>query len=361
MILNLSNLIRPINANNPCGKDIRLETTAHLYYQIKDARTAARNIERQALQGIAHENSANWSIVQEQAISILERQSKDLEVAVWLTEALLRKYSFAGLKEGLQLLKSLIQNFWNDLFPLPDEDGISTRLASLISLNGEENSGTLIVPIAMTPLTQGNTIGPFALWQYQQASELLKITDPDKQAQRVASGAITLDYFMKAIAETSATFIESILQDLESCVSEYKTIICLLEEKYDYHAIPCSRIIAELNACIDCLKFTTKNKLISSPILEFKNNNFIASANNNFEDDTSLLNNHEPLNRHNALTALADIANFFRLSEPHSPIPYLLERTIQWSEMSLPQLLKHLVIDEQARRHISNLTGINID
>lgn len=362
-ILNFSNLLTPISVNNQCGKDIRLDTTATVYYQIKDARTVARNIERQALQGVAHEKKANWSVVQEQAISILNQQSKDLEIAVWLTEALLREYSFAGLKEGFQLIKSLIENFRDDLFPLPDEDGIFTRLASLISLNGEENIGTLIVPIAITPLTQGNTVGPFALWQYQQAMELLKISDPDKRIQRIANGAITLDDFMKATAETSTTFIETTLQDLKSCISEYKAINCLLEEKYEYHAPPCSRIIAELNACIDCLESTTKNIFKNNnPSLELKaDNNFTTSASNNFKNNSSLSNNHAEFNRHNALTALVDIANFFRRSEPHSPIPYMLERIVQWGEMSLPQLLKILIIDEQARGHVSNLTGINID
>ncbi|MCV5979182.1 type VI secretion system ImpA family N-terminal domain-containing protein, partial [Escherichia coli] len=67
---------------------------------------------------------------------ILTNQSKDLEFVAWLIEALTRLYGFRGMGVGYKLATSLIENFWDDLYPMPDEDGIETRISAIIGLNG---------------------------------------------------------------------------------------------------------------------------------------------------------------------------------------------------------------------------------
>ena len=66
-----------------------------MYYKIKDARNTARDAERKGL--FADEDDAasrtarpDWDPVYSLGCQILAEKSKDLEIAAWLTEALVQ-------------------------------------------------------------------------------------------------------------------------------------------------------------------------------------------------------------------------------------------------------------------------------
>src|SRR5206468_5842988 len=65
--------------------------------------------------------------------------------------------------------------------------------------------------------------------------------------------------------------------------------------------------------------------------------------------------------REAALDRLREVADFFRRTEPHSPVPYLIQRAINWSRMSFEQLLVELVKDENSRLDINSTLGIRAD
>jgi len=58
---------------------------------------------------------------------------------------------------------------------------------------------------------------------------------------------------------------------------------------------------------------------------------------------------------------LLEVAKFFRQTEPHSPLPYLLERVVRWGKMPLPLLLRELIQDDQSWSNLCNLTGIEVE
>ena len=62
--------------------------------------------------------------------------------------------------------------------------------------------------------------------------------------------------------------------------------------------------------------------------------------------------------REDALAAVTKIAEFFRKSEPHSPIPFLLDRAVRWGRMPLPALLNELIPDSSALSTFDQLTGV---
>jgi type VI secretion system protein ImpA len=365
--LDFTALLAPISADQPTGSDLRQEDfSASLYHKIKDARIAARAIERQQIQGADVALKPDWHSVYTFCLQALTTKTKDVEIVAWLIEALLREQGFAGLRDGFRLARELILLYWDNLFPQPDEEeGLLARLAPLVGLNGAETEGTLITPIALAPLTEGRSGGPFALWQYQQALTTLKIVDAEKRAQRqAAAGAITLEMIAAAVAESSADFFVAQLAQLEDCVAEFQALTQLLTEKAGVDAPPSSRILAQLNACIDCLKVIARENM---------QNNFSAASPAQQENSATepvgtpidnLQQTHKTthfLTREQALHSLLQAADFFRRTEPHSPLPYILERAVRWGKMPLPQLLKEIIKDEQALDHIFNLTGIKTD
>ncbi len=139
MINNSEILLKAISKKAPTGEDLRLsERDKNLYLTLRDSRQRARSIERQINQGIEPGGSPDWSCVYEQAILLLSTKSKDIEISAWLCEALIKLHGFAGLKEGFNLIKYYIENYWEHLYPMPDDEGLYNRISALAGLNGND-------------------------------------------------------------------------------------------------------------------------------------------------------------------------------------------------------------------------------
>ena len=89
---------------------------------MKDARFAASDAERNIERGFAEESDAQsaeeasrkgWELIAGRGPELIAKTAKDLEVASWLTEALLRRHQLAGLRDGLKLLDGLIERYWD--------------------------------------------------------------------------------------------------------------------------------------------------------------------------------------------------------------------------------------------------------
>ena len=91
-ILDFEKLLAPIEGENPAGSDLRVDSSpTSVYYQLKDARSAARAAERSSEMDEEQASIAEpWHTILELAPEVLSTQAKDLEVAAWLSEALLR-------------------------------------------------------------------------------------------------------------------------------------------------------------------------------------------------------------------------------------------------------------------------------
>jgi type VI secretion system protein ImpA len=65
-----------------------------------------------------------------------------------------------------------------------------------------------------------------------------------------------------------------------------------------------------------------------------------------------------PRDRADALRRLASVADFFRRTEPHSPVSYLVQRAARWGEMPLDEWLKEVVSDTAVLGHIRETLGL---
>ncbi|MCG8311948.1 MAG: type VI secretion system protein TssA, partial [Pseudomonadales bacterium] len=55
------------------------------------------------------------------------------------------------------------------------------------------------------------------------------------------------------------------------------------------------------------------------------------------------------------------IAEFFKKTEPHSPVSYAIEKTVRWGRMSLHELMNELLLDSQAKENYEMLTGVKLE
>ena len=117
-------LVQPIAGKSPTGMDLRESTKINSYAQLQGVIKDDRRYQDKAGQEGA---PANWADVKQRAWHILESESKDLEVAVWLVRALVKTGGIDGLRDGLELLCGLHGQFAESLFP-SDADMRRSRL-----------------------------------------------------------------------------------------------------------------------------------------------------------------------------------------------------------------------------------------
>ena len=63
-------------------------------------------------------------------------------------------------------------------------------------------------------------------------------------------------------------------------------------------------------------------------------------------------------NRNQALMQLRQVADFFRRTEPHSPVAYLADKAAHWAEMPLHQWLSTVIKDPNSLSHVEELLGL---
>jgi type VI secretion system protein ImpA len=363
-VLDFEALLRPIPGDLPAGADPRMDRSPQsLYFQVRDARRLAREAERAAA---SQEESgapagADWSSVRDLATRLLSEQAKDLDAAAWLIEALVREHGFAGFRDGCRLVRGLVENFWDGLHPMPDEEGLDTRLAQFSGLNGVDSEGTLSSPLRALPLTQSAELGPFGQWHHAQAADLEKVTSDEERDRRTRAGIPTLETFRRAVQQTPITFYRTLRSDLEAARAEFDRMTSALDAKAGHASPPSSNLRACLDEVAAAFADATRGLALDAP----------GAAGGGAPADEAAGGEAGPAgaasgpmvpgriaSRDDAFVLLERVAEYFRNTEPHSPLSYTLEQAVRWGRMPLPDLLTELIQDEGVRESFFRLAGI---
>jgi type VI secretion system protein ImpA len=361
-VIDIDALLQPISEDAPSGTDPRSDSSpTSLYYRTKDARNAARSAERATVE-IGGAPPEEWDTVAETATEILGAHGKDLEIAAWLIEALLRQEGFAGLRDGLKVMTGIVTGFWETCFPELDEDGVEGKVSAVAGLNGSGAVGTLIQPIRLVPITNGSQ-GSFSLWNYEQATDLSKVTDSTRRQERIDNGAVTMEQFMESVADTPASFFA----ETQSAIVEALAALADMSTAFDavagMDAPPISalrELLEEISRSITHFaadKLAVANYPVDSeetgPAEEGEAGMTAAG------ETTVVVRRIEGYqSREEALAELSRIAAYFRKTEPHSPMSYTLDDAVRRARMSLPELLLELVEDPSHLQRILLAAGI---
>jgi len=365
--LDLNELAAPISDAQPSGRDLREDASPKSEYrEIRDERAKASRAERQAQEtGEESTDAINfWRSVVKLGVKILGRQAKDLEVLACLIEGLLRTDGFGGLKFGLQLSLEIVDRFWGTLYPLPDEDGLDTTVRPLAQLNGP----VLAQAFLRVPLTQGSSLGPFAGWQYRQATDLERYSDREREA-RIARGAVTHEQFNRAVSETAPGFFKSLLDDLNGCLAALQAFDEKLQEKWSTsdssEPPPSFSLIREgLEDVLTIVRSISKDRLPQeAPVVPAAAGGAVVTGSG---DATGMMMVAAPMvpglgplrNREDAFEMLGKIAEFMERLEPQSLLPSQLRKLVKEGRMTPAEYLAVLIEDSEMRGRLYKMTGL---
>lgn len=358
-IIDIDALSQPIAGDYPAGSDIREDVSpSSLYYQLKDARSAARAAERAA--ALDDDGGAllpEWRLVLDLAPKVLSETAKDLEVAAWYVEALVRAHGFVGLRDGFALAQQLVEQFWDGLYPLPDEDGIETRVAPFAGLNGEGGDGTLIQPIRKIALSEGDP--PFAAWQYEQAFEIAQITDEEKRQRRIDDGAMTMEGVEASLAQCRPQFFADLLADCDAAIAAYAALTAAFDAAAGHDAPPASNIRNRLNELRGIITSMAGARMPAEPTEEpadggeVGTGGAVPAAASGVAAPTGAITTREQ-----AFDVLGKVADYFRKYEPQAPTAYVLENLVRRGRLPFHELVAELVEDGEARKRLLIAAGM---
>lgn len=63
-------------------------------------------------------------------------------------------------------------------------------------------------------------------------------------------------------------------------------------------------------------------------------------------------------NREQAIRVLQEISDYFQANEPHSPVSYMLQKTIKWSQIPLHEWLNQVIKNENPLHSVQELLGV---
>jgi type VI secretion system protein ImpA len=224
----------------------------------------------------------------------------------------------------------------------------------------------LIGPIINLPLTAAARGANFSLADYKDAVDLER-KDPEIRRRRVDQGAVTIDMFNRAVAETSTEFFQTLIDDLAGASQAFVDFNAFLRGKEEtYKAdggqafVPPSSNIRE--ALAECLRLCTASTKDRFPKRETRDAGEAGTGVGPVGGEkTRQLASASVETRQEAIQTLLRVSEYFRRAEPHSPISYALEQVVRWGRMSLPELLSELVSDRSAREEIFRRAGIAQD
>jgi type VI secretion system protein ImpA len=333
-MLNLEKLLAPVNKERPCGEDLAFSTEI-------DAIVRARQADDPSLeQGawVTELKEADWKFVAKQCALLVEKRSKDLQLAVWLAEAEARTGGLRGLADSLVLIAALCDRYWDGLYPLPDEDGHERRIGNLAWM------ASRIAPLLREiPLTEG---------QSGQPGHALRDFDVARM-----HGGDELTRLETAKSRSSPAFYEALLRDCEHCAGALERIEHSVDQRLGVDGPSFSAAKSGLQSLVLFVKPMVKEGAPAVAGRQAEAAPAPAMRTPAPAEDSGGAGG--PLqSRVQALAQLRDVAEFFRRTEPHSPVAYLAEKAAHWGEQPLHVWLRSVVKDDASFAHIEEMLGV---
>jgi len=357
-VVDLDALLQPISDENPSGESLRY---SGIYDEIAEARRADDNLN----QGdwVTDLKIADYAKVISLGVPALTTQTKDLQIAVWVAEALTMKHGLAGFRDGLQLLLGFHEQFWDTVHPEIDEGDMEGRANAMSWL---DTNGWLALRTA--PFTGGRGLG------YQDFENAKKYDFPDNidalpmeekdrltklRAEAEKNRSVTMSLWNVERAETRRAAMESFNLTVEECKTALSGLNRIVEEKYDRNQTPgFSNLRKTLENIDEQVKKLLAEKRIEEP--------------DEVEEEAAADADGQPAaqkgdgsvtgaiaNRKEALRRLAEIAAFFQKTEPHSPVSYLVQRAVKWGNMGLESWLQEVIKDQSVLVQLRETLGVD--
>jgi len=363
---NIDALLAPIPGSTPGGEDLSYAP------ELDAIREARRSDDPLLAQGDweTEIKTANWGRVRSLCEDLLKNRSKDFQVACWYVEAVARLDGFAGLDRGLQVVLSLLTDYWEFAYPELDPHDLDERAGKIEWLNAQ--LPVVVRGIAMTAPTSGGY--SWLQWDESRAVVNLGLKDPDAMARAIADGKLAGEVFDKAVAASGPVFYTALCTRVRAAEETLARLDAASEKAFGSDAPNLKELRDAIRACSELAQRLFKAvggaaaEAAAGPVATRGADS--STAEGGGPGDTAL---HLPAGlaaaplavagnplqaREHAVRQLREVARYFRQCEPHSPVAPLVERAAKWAEMPFEQWLANVIKDESTLNQLHDLLDV---
>jgi type VI secretion system protein ImpA len=362
-IIDLDALLMPIKDEVQAGQNVRHGST---YRALKEAKRQEDAITDGPMQRPG--KNPDWQKVILLATKILTEEAKDLEVLVWLAEGLTRKQGFSGLRDGLKALALAHDKCWTNLFPPVveegDLDGRATRLEALNTI--------LPAAIRVVPIIQQSGGISYSCYDYEKGHEEVETIKAEVQAAKSEEqrgyAKSALDEARKlgekidnAVTAVPLSHFLALRDLICQAWDAFQALDRSATEKYGAEGFTLRPLREVLESCRDLLDALVRKKggmgLRAEGTDEPKHKEHTVTTTSAEEVPLS----GEVRSRKEALEQLQNVADFFRRTEPHSPVSYLVQRAARWGQMPLAEWLQEVIKNAEVLGEVKETLGLAKD
>lgn len=222
-------ILNPISEEKPSGVDLRALKD---WVEIRKARPNLNDLADKRDWQPANPVTTDWSTYKDMVESALCNKSKDLELAIFLTDACTRLYGFAGIRDGMWAVRGLLVEFSDKgLYPLPEGDDLEARYGKLDWLNEKLADVTREIPITMRPT-------PGVNYSLNYRDESLR-----------PNGMITMAEFESAVSAGSKEQYEALHNEIEEARAEFDQFEQVVNEQFGSDALSFTNAKQTLEEC----------------------------------------------------------------------------------------------------------------
>jgi len=343
-----NDILDPIPGDNPSGPSLRY---APVYDKIKEARRE----DDDAAQGEwkRERKLADWSTVIKTASEVIATKSKDLQLAAWLTEALLKTQGIAGLKEGLDLLKGLTENFWDTVYPEIEDGDLEMRAGPL-----EWVGNRLEKSVKDAPLTRGG----YSFYQYKDSRKVPTEADVEENNAKLeireamlAEGKLSQEEFEKSFDSSPKAYYVALAASFEGALESLQALDDVCTEKFTDFAPSFGTLRSALEEVQLQVRSFLNKKREREPDEPVEGEDSAQEAGSDSWGSASGSESEEssggsaaapararkaggalaaePADREDAIARVISAAKFLRAENAADPGPYLMLRGLRWGEL----------------------------
>jgi len=359
-MIDLTNLMIPISEDNPVGAELRyapVDPKRGISWHDEIREAARENLYEQT------PKQSDWPKVVELTTKALTKLSKDWQIAAWLAEALVKHDRFdrlAGLRDGTKLMRGLMEQYWDNLYPAIDpEDGDGPLVGRINVVTAL--SDTLSIAVKKIPLTNNQLGLSYNFLQWQESKKFDIPDDQNEHTEKTAElieqakeeGKITSKDWRNAEKATPYEHFLNRLNLIKECQEELKLFDEAMDEKFQRNAPGLGTLGRSLGDIHDL-------------VAEIEAKKRPAVTNDGHVDDGDGAGIEQGLaipqgavrSRQEALNRLEEVASYFRQTEPHSPVSFLVQRAVKWGNMGLDGWLEDVIKDPSVLSQLRETLGL---
>jgi type VI secretion system protein ImpA len=280
---------------------------------------------------------ADYDVAERIARAILTEKSKDLQVAVYFTEAALQVNGYKGLREGLELIRWLLENLWPSIFPTD----LNQRRGILAKLGAE----SFARETQLRPLTEaGHTY-----WQFRESRSMPTSKEADEDQKKrerreamLSDGKVSSELFDAGVEDTTKQSLKELVADVQGSLEALRAIDAASRERFGKDDPPSFRTLRlALEAVAGVVEPLLAKRLEEDPDPQTEQ----APSGSVTESETKPVTSDGSssavqsggsgpvASAADAETRVVAAAQFLRKQNPRNPTPYFVLRALRWGEL----------------------------